>query len=237
MSNPRLFRSAEDVEKLSARNRKAQKRTHEEGLSGANSARCGVMRSGAAASDPDALCAAIAVAGDASQVPSPTVAAAGPIQPQHRNVRNSDGGSVKPHAARNSPLGTRSESLSLPIRKDVAATKSKYRNKKVAKPERDVLRECLSLLAIHPKVAFAYRVNTGGVKFGEQWVKFGTKGQADITGMLKDGRRLEVECKRVGKYPSPEQNAFLYMVNKDGGFAIHVDSVDRLALLLETVET
>ena len=118
-----------------------------------------------------------------------------------------------------------------------APGKSKYRNKKVCKPERDVLRECLSLLAIHPKVAFAYRVNTGGVKFGEQWVKFGIKGQADITGMLKDGRRLEVECKRVGKYPSPEQNAFLFMVNKDGGFACHVDSVDRLALLLEQVET
>lgn len=107
------------------------------------------------------------------------------------------------------------------------------RAKKPTTPERDILAACLQLLAVHPKVAWAARQNTGGFSDARgQYVKFGTKGAADITGMLHGGRRLEVECKRSGKIPSPAQNAYLFMVNKDGGWACWVDSVSKLSDLL-----
>ena len=108
--------------------------------------------------------------------------------------------------------------------------------KRALKPtESQVLKACLDLLAYHPKIAFAYRQNTGAVKIDKRYVKFGTRGQPDIVGMLKGGRYLAVEVKRPGKAPTAEQNAFLYAINKDGGFGCWVDSVERLAKLLESV--
>lgn len=109
------------------------------------------------------------------------------------------------------------------------------RAKKPTTPERDILAACLQLLAVHPKVAWAARQNTGGMALEGRFVKFGMTGAADITGMLRGGRRLEVECKREGKRPTADQNAYLLMVNKDGGWAVWVDSVDRLAMLLNGI--
>ena len=88
-------------------------------------------------------------------------------------------------------------------------------------------------IAAASPVAFAFRANAGGMTDARgQYVKFGFKGMADITGMLKGGRRLEVECKRPGKLPTAEQNAFLFRVNDGGGFGCWVDSVERLDFLL-----
>lgn len=109
----------------------------------------------------------------------------------------------------------------------------KYRKPKVL--EREVLRACIDLLAVHPKVALAYRVNTGAMRIDDRYVKFGAKGTPDIVGVLKGGRALYVEVKRPGKMPSPEQNAFLYAVNQAGGFACWVDSADKLNKLLKVV--
>lgn len=109
------------------------------------------------------------------------------------------------------------------------------RTKKPTTPERDILAACLQLLAVHPKVAWAARQNTGGMALEGRFVKFGMTGAADITGMLRGGRRLEVECKRSGKMPSPAQNAYLFMVNKDGGWACWVDSVSKLSDLLNAL--
>jgi hypothetical protein len=100
-------------------------------------------------------------------------------------------------------------------------------------PEKDVLSACLEFLAIHPKVAWAERQNVGGMEKDGRFIKFGFAGMADITGQMKDGRRLEIETKKRGKKPTPEQNAFLYLVNKNHGLALWVDSVDRLAFLLD----
>ena len=89
--------------------------------------------------------------------------------------------------------------------------------------ERDELKACLELLEIHPKVAFAYRANTGMSRFGEpgseRYVRFGPTGQPDITGLLVGGRRLDWEVKRKGKKPTPDQNAFLARSQAAGGFA------------------
>jgi hypothetical protein len=60
----------------------------------------------------------------------------------------------------------------------------------------------LTALLYHPKVADAYRMNTGAGKFiypdgtTSQFMRFGKPGSPDIHGYLKDGRALFVETKR-----------------------------------------
>jgi hypothetical protein len=98
--------------------------------------------------------------------------------------------------------------------------------------ERIVLASVLEALALHPKVAWAVRMNTAAGKLayrnGEtsQWMRFGFVGAADITGQLKDGRRLEVEVKRPSGRVRPEQAAFLERVNEANGVGFVARSVE-----------
>lgn len=87
-------------------------------------------------------------------------------------------------------------------------------------PERDILSAVMQVLGIHPKVAWARRRNVGAAKLGGHYVRFGKKGEADITGQMKDGRRLEVEVKREGENPEPEQVEFMAMVARYNGVVI-----------------
>jgi hypothetical protein len=89
--------------------------------------------------------------------------------------------------------------------------------------ERMVLSACLDLLDASPKVAFAWRQNTGAVKIAKRFVRFGFKGCSDILGMLTDGRFFAVETKETGEVATADQAAFLANVIKHGGFAICVD--------------
>ena len=73
------------------------------------------------------------------------------------------------------------------------------------------------------------------MEMGGRFIRFGTPGHPDIIGMLQRGRFLAIEVKRPGKTPSSAQNAFLYYVNAGGGFGCWVDSVDKLALLLQKI--
>ncbi len=68
------------------------------------------------------------------------------------------------------------------------------------------LTRILAALEAHPAVAMAYRQNTGAARFGDdqRLVKFAYEGAADITGMLVGGRRLDVEVKNPGEWPTPE---------------------------------
>jgi hypothetical protein len=50
--------------------------------------------------------------------------------------------------------------------------------------ERMVQNACLDLLEASPKVAFAWRQNTGAVKIAKRFVRFSFKGCSDILGML-----------------------------------------------------
>ncbi len=92
--------------------------------------------------------------------------------------------------------------------------------------ERDVLPVVLLALRMHPKVAWAERLNTGGAVYGERYVRFGWLGMLDITGQLKDGRRLDVEAKRPGKWATPDQAATIEMVVRHGGVAFVAHGVD-----------
>lgn len=77
----------------------------------------------------------------------------------------------------------------------------------------------LELLKVHPKVAWASRVNVGAVRRGGRYIRFGERGMSDITGQLKDGRRLEVELKRPSGKTTPEQDEFIERVKRWGGVA------------------
>jgi hypothetical protein len=114
----------------------------------------------------------------------------------------------------------------------LSAPKVAKRSAKSVQPEREVLKACLQLLSVHQKVAWACRMNTGTMKLDGRFVKFAFKGMSDIIGQLKDGRFMAIEVKREGKYPTAEQNAFLGMVNLNGGYACYVQSVERLEFLL-----
>jgi len=86
--------------------------------------------------------------------------------------------------------------------------------------EREVLHACLDVCQIHPKIAWAYRMNVGGFRNEHgQFVKFGFKGCSDIIGQITDGRFFAWEVKRPGKKPTADQRAFLEVVAWTGGVA------------------
>lgn len=102
--------------------------------------------------------------------------------------------------------------------------------------ETDVQTSVLRLLAIHPKVAWRFRMNTGGAWFKGQFVKFGFTGMADITGQLRDGRRLEIEVKRPGEHPTDDQKRFIDAVNGAGGVAFVARSVADVMDALDALD-
>ena len=105
----------------------------------------------------------------------------------------------------------------------------------VAVPEKDVQSAVLEALAFHPRVAFFWRQNTGGMQDENvNKVRFAFKGCSDILGMLRDGRFLAIEVKRPGgPGPTPEQRAFLAKVRVGGGVGFVVRSLDDLKEGLE----
>jgi hypothetical protein len=73
----------------------------------------------------------------------------------------------------------------------------------------------------------AWRVNgVARVGRGGRPIRSGPRGQADITGLLPDGRRLDIEVKLPGNQPTPEQWAFLLQMQRSGGVAFWVDSLE-----------
>lgn len=81
---------------------------------------------------------------------------------------------------------------------------------------------CISALSL--RGVSCWRQNTGaskipdrGKRSGFRFVRFGKKGGSDITGLLKDGRRLEVECKVGKNKQSPEQEQFQKMIENNNG--------------------
>lgn len=92
--------------------------------------------------------------------------------------------------------------------------------------EADVQRAVLQLLATHPAVAFAYRVNSRVVDVTDRKSKAGTrpmrtvpKGHPDIAGVLMGGRALFIECKSTDGTLTDEQAAWLARANEHGALA------------------
>jgi len=92
-----------------------------------------------------------------------------------------------------------------------------------------VQRLIVEYLAARPGV-FAWRQNTGGVFRGGRYIQYGLPGQADISGILRGGRRLEVEVKRPGvKDADPDQEAFRERIEDMGGLYVLADDVITVA--------
>ena len=84
---------------------------------------------------------------------------------------------------------------------------------------------------------FVWRQNTGKTQMRGQWVQFGLPGQADITGILPNGRRIEVELKSDFGRLSPEQRAFGARISESGGLYIAARTLDEVLVpVLEAIK-
>jgi len=80
-----------------------------------------------------------------------------------------------------------------------------------------------------------WRANVGAARIGDRVIRFGIPGQADLTGILPDGRRLEIEVKSPTGRQTPDQQAFQRIIEKFNGLYILARSTNdvrqRLAAL------
>lgn len=115
--------------------------------------------------------------------------------------------------------------------------------------EKEVLRAVGDLLAMHPGVLYALRMNSGAASYEARsgkfapiwfhiWVRSPEKCRmSDFLGATIDSRILALECKRPGwNKPTDErerqQAAFLATVRKIGGIGAFVTSADEALALL-----
>jgi hypothetical protein len=87
------------------------------------------------------------------------------------------------------------------------------------RPEAAALVEVLKALNAHSAVAWCERMNSGAVRIGKRFVRFGWKGCPDVLGQLKDGRLIGVEVKAAKGKLRPEQTIFLERIRLAGGVA------------------
>ena len=71
-----------------------------------------------------------------------------------------------------------------------------------------------------------WKNSTGAAISGDRFLRFGIRGQSDITGIYHDGRRLEIEVKTGAASLSRHQLAFAKMIKKYGGIFILARSVN-----------
>lgn len=87
------------------------------------------------------------------------------------------------------------------------------------RPEAAALKEVLIALTAHPAVAWCERMNSGAMRIGKRFVRFGWVGCPDVLGQLKDGRLIGVEVKAAKGKLRPEQTIFLERIRLAGGVA------------------
>ena len=90
--------------------------------------------------------------------------------------------------------------------------------------EKIIQNEILRAFGTRPGLRI-WRANTGVAKIGRRVVRFGIPGQADITGILPNGLRVEIEVKSADGRQSPEQRAYETMIRKFGGVYVLARSV------------
>ena len=71
-----------------------------------------------------------------------------------------------------------------------------------------------------------WRANVGAARVGRRVVRFGIRGQADLTGIVPDGRRLEIEVKTSTGRQTADQRSFQQMIERFHGIYILARSVD-----------
>ncbi len=81
-----------------------------------------------------------------------------------------------------------------------------------------------------------WRANTGVAKYGDRVVRFGVPGQADLTGLFSDGRRLEIEVKSATGRQSKDQKRYQAMIERYGGLYVLAQSVADVRTAIDGVE-
>jgi photosystem II stability/assembly factor-like uncharacterized protein len=104
-----------------------------------------------------------------------------------------------------------------------------------AAPEEAIVKACLEYLRL--RGVYAYRTNTGAAAYQDRtgkrrFVRFGTPGLSDITGVLPGGRALYVECKAENGRLSEHQEAFLKTVREFGALTVVARSITDLEMAL-----
>lgn len=92
-------------------------------------------------------------------------------------------------------------------------------------PEKAIQNEIIEAIGSIPSLRI-WRMNTGVAKHGKRVVRYGVPGQADITGILPDGRRLEIEVKSATGRQSKDQARFQRIIEAHKGLYILARSVD-----------
>lgn len=96
--------------------------------------------------------------------------------------------------------------------------------------ETQITKSIIDYLKLSNKGKF-WRQNTGAMAIdtanGKRFVRFGTPGAADITG-IKDGIRYEIEIKTKTGKQSPSQREFQKMIESNGGKYILARSIDDI---------
>jgi len=92
--------------------------------------------------------------------------------------------------------------------------------------ETAIVRAILDFLALFPREVKAWRQNTGALRVDRRFIRFSTPGAADITGILRGGRRLEVEVKRRGRKQTLEQQEFQREIERLGGLYVLAHDIE-----------
>jgi hypothetical protein len=108
--------------------------------------------------------------------------------------------------------------------------------------ENEIQARIIAAIGSRPDVRI-WRANTGAAQMANgQFVRFGIPGQADLSGITADGRRLEIEVKSATGRLRPDQIAFGTMIRKFGGIYIVARSVEEAirrlnaAILRESID-
>lgn len=101
-------------------------------------------------------------------------------------------------------------------------------------PEKRIQNEILRTFGTTARLRL-WRSNSGVARMGDRVVRFGIPGQADLTGILPDGRRLEIEVKSANGVQSPEQRAYQKMIEKFNGVYILARSVEDVSRRLQEI--
>lgn len=105
-------------------------------------------------------------------------------------------------------------------------------NKPALPLEREVLAAALEALRYDPRVAFVDRRQSGVFQDGERYIRVGSPGVLDVSGMLKGGRYFELEAKRPGEKPDERQCRRIDLVRAAGGVSGYFTSADEALGLL-----
>ena len=98
----------------------------------------------------------------------------------------------------------------------------------IGRAEKDIVAAIMNYLAIRPDLV-VWRQNVGALSIegatGNRFIRFGRVGQADITGIMAGGRRLEIEVKGPKGRQSDTQREFEAEISRLGGLYFIARSV------------